>query len=133
MSEPVTVTVTVSPSRLHFAPIAERHAIVAFTSSDLEIPRIMLVPLDKPAQIRSLWAMLLEGGAETVPLAVPLFIFTFIYIVLSVSLCQLRAACFSHSGRFCRFERFGRFCRVATLVALIVLTAASLMPAIWSV
>ena len=35
-------------------------------------------PLDKPAQISILWAILLEGGASTVPLAMPFDILIFI-------------------------------------------------------
>ena len=72
------VTVTVSPSRVNFAPSALRQLTVAITSSHSVMPLITLVPFAMAAEIRSLCAMDFDEGARTVPLGVPLCIFTFI-------------------------------------------------------
>ena len=102
-SPPMPVIVTVSPSFCQRAPSAVRQSRVANISSESEMPRSTEVPLASPAQISTRCAMLLEGGAHTLPRAVPRLICIFI-----CSIPHLRAHTVFPRSRHAWFPRRGR-------------------------
>ena len=71
-------TLTVSPSFSHCTPRALRQSIVASMSSESEMPCTTHSPSESPAQISRRCATLFDGGAQTVPRAIPFSIFIFI-------------------------------------------------------
>ena len=73
-----------SPLRSLLTPSASRQSRVAITSAQFEIPRTVLTPSLIAADMRSLCAMLFDGGADIFPLALPFLISTRIYILQKI-------------------------------------------------
>ena len=85
----IPCTVTVLPSTSRVAPSARKQSMVAKISSLKSTSLIWLIPSDNPAQMSRRCAILLEGGAATVPHALPTFMR--IFSILPHKECQLRA------------------------------------------